>query len=239
MGAAGTGGVSLPAAPQADDTCPRPRRAGGNGSSLCLSSPCPVTAPKPVSGYWGCAVSSDRDCCCSAPPLSSLTHARGNFFCSKIPFPALYLDKFCVFPEMSVSGVGMAGWSQLAGSSRLGRERSAASGQAGVSHPCRAPPRPTLGPAWCRTCGCFCAPTLEMRGKESQGVGQRRWKASEHRRDRHSTQRDPNAAAAEPFPSCSPMRNPLQSLNCPRLYAASHILIHHERHHDRQPKHLR
>lgn len=59
-GAAGTGGVSLPAAPQADDTCPGPHQAGGNGSPLCVSAPCPVTAPKPVLGYRGCAVSSDR-----------------------------------------------------------------------------------------------------------------------------------------------------------------------------------
>jgi len=47
-------------APQAGGAGPGPRRVGGNGSSLCASAPCPVTAPKPVLGYGGCAVSSDR-----------------------------------------------------------------------------------------------------------------------------------------------------------------------------------
>lgn len=50
----------LPMAPQADDTCPGPRQAGRNGSSLCVGAQCPVTAPKPFLGYGGRAVSSDR-----------------------------------------------------------------------------------------------------------------------------------------------------------------------------------
>lgn len=124
----------------------------------------------------------DMQCQVIVSPLcsSSRTHATGSVSCSRIPLPALYPDRFQSFPKLSVLRMGWAGWNQVALS------QVCITG----SHLCRAPPCPLAlfcGPSFGST-GHFCAQALEMRGKDTQGVGQGCWEAAEHHKDRHSSQ---------------------------------------------------
>lgn len=131
--------------------------------------------------------------------------------CSRIPLPVLYPERFQSFPKLSVLRMGWAGWSQLALS------------QVWItgSHLSSAPPCPLAlfcGPGFGST-GHFCAPALEVRGKDTQGVGQSAGKQlSTTGTDTAAKQElDTLNAAAEPVPSFSPMRNPLSPSNCPQL----------------------
>ena len=88
--------------------------------------------------------------------------------------------------------MGWAGWKPLGGSPRFGCERSAAL-LPGWHLPA---PRPTpllCGPAGGQpglgSAGHFCAPALEVRGKDTQEqLLQGCWRAAERRRDRHGSQ---------------------------------------------------
>lgn len=92
--------------------------------------------------------------------------------------------------------MGWAGCSQLAGPHGFGCETSAAIppgwGLAPLLCPSTSHPS-ALRPCWggqpgFGSAGHFCAPALEVRGKDTQGVGQGSWKADERYRDRHSSQ---------------------------------------------------
>lgn len=107
----------LPATPQADDTCPGPNRAGRNGSSLCVSALCPVTAPKPFLGSGGmqCQVIAPHRLLLFSTTFLQPSSCNRRFLLLQTPFSSPVPQQVLFFPrnECIEDGVGRfepAGW---------------------------------------------------------------------------------------------------------------------------------